>query len=378
MNKTMIAMILVGGKGSRLEEITKDTAKPAVSFGAKYRLIDFSLSNIANSNIEVVGVVTQYEPYDLMTYIGSGTSWDLDIVDGGIHFLTPYARQGTIHWQKGTAHAIKQYFSFIQSYHPDYILILSGDQIYKMDYQLMFMHHLNHNADITIASTRVAYKDTFRFGILETDDQNQVLSFEEKPTEPKSNLASMGLYLFSTKVLEQLLFDDPLEEDIDFGKNVIPKAIEKEYHVSTYEYTGYWKDVGTIESLFEANMDLIDHPEFMQLNLSKNLPVYSKSLNLPPHIILEEGLVQNAIIADGSLINGTVIHSSIGYEVHIMKQAHIENCVILPNVTIHSGVRLKNVICNKFLTIPENFVFCPDEVTLLTEEMLQKGGGKDE
>lgn len=374
MKKQLVAMILVGGKGSRLQKITKDTAKPAVSFGAKYRLIDFTLSNIANSNIDVVGVVTQYEPYDLMNYIGSGASWDLDVSDGGIHFLTPFARSGNVMWQKGTAHAIAQYFNFVKEYEADFVLILSGDQIYKMDYQKMMEHHLTHNAELTIGATRVEMAEASRFGILEIDENSYATGFEEKPKKPKSNLASMGLYLFNTSVLESLLVGPDSNEEVDFGKNIIPRAIRERHHVSIYEHKGYWRDVGTIESLYKANMDLLDDPNFLMLNVSKNLPIYSKSLNLPPHIILDDGIVKNSIIADGSIVNGTVIHSSIGYESIIEKSAHIEDSVILPNVYISAGVRLKNVIVNRYLRIPPQYVLESDTLILLDEDNIETVG----
>jgi len=293
VKKTLIAMILVGGKGTRLKEITKDTAKPAVSFGAKYRLIDFTLSNLTNSDIDVVGLVTQYEPYELMGYIGRGASWDLDRLDGGLFFLTPYAKNGDVMWQKGTAHAISQYFSFVKEYEANYVLILSGDQIYKMNYREMLKHHLTHNAMITIAGTRVAAEEASRFGIIEQDEEGLAKGFEEKPVHPKSNLASMGLYIFNTKVLEELLSNADSEDSIDFGKNIIPRSIRDGLRVSVYEYEGYWRDVGTVESLFNANMDMLDDPQFLKLNVSKDLPVYSKSLNLPPHIVTSSGVVQN-------------------------------------------------------------------------------------
>jgi len=370
----MVAMILVGGKGSRLQEMTKDTAKPAVSFGAKYRLIDFSLSNITNSNIDVVGVVTQYEPYDLMNYIGSGASWDLDVIDGGIHFLTPFARNGDVLWQKGTAHAIKQYFNFVKEYDASYVLILSGDQIYKMDYQEVLVHHLNHNAEITIGATKVPQEEANRFGILEVDSNDLVIGFEEKPKHAKSNLASMGLYLFNTNVLEALLYDPKTEDQVDFGKNVIPQSIKEGYKVSAYTFNGYWKDVGTISSLYEANMDLLDNPDFLTLNSSRHLPIYSKSLNLPPHIILENGVVKNSVIADGSIIDGEVMHSTVGYEMIMHKKAKIEDCVILPNVTILEGVHLKKVIVNKGVTVPKNYKLISKEVILLDLDNLDKAG----
>lgn len=355
MKKMIVSMILVGGKGSRLKEITKDTAKPAVSFGAKYRLIDFTLSNITNSDIDVVGVVTQYEPYDLMNYIGSGASWDLDVVDGGIHFLTPFAKNGEVLWQQGTAHAVKQYFNFVKEYQADYVLILSGDQIYKMDYQKMLEHHLKHNSGVTIACTNVPEEETYRFGIVEADENNVVIGFEEKPKKAKSTLASMGLYLFSTEVLEELLNNIEKDEDFDFGKNIIPKSLREGYVVTQYTFSGYWKDVGTIDSLFQTNMDLLNNPDFLTLNTSKSLPIYSKSLNLPPHVVMRRGRVYDCIIADGCLIDGTVRHSVVGYESVLKLKSIIENCVILPNVIISENAYLKNCIVNKGVIIPKNY-----------------------
>ncbi len=374
MKKTIVSMILVGGQGSRLKEITKDTAKPAVSFGAKYRLIDFTLSNITNSDIDVVGVVTQYEPYDLMNYIGSGASWDLDVVDGGIHFLTPFARNGDVLWQRGTAHAIKQYFNFVKEYQADYVLILSGDQIYKMDYQKLLEHHLKNNADLTIACTNVEISEASRFGIVESDATSKVTGFEEKPKKPKSTLASMGLYLFNTKVLEKLLSDIEQEEENDFGQNILPKSLREGYVVSQFTFSGYWKDVGTIESLYQTNMDLLDNPDFLTLNTSKNLPIYSKSLNLPPHIVMQHGNVKNAIIADGCLIDGCVIHSVCGYETVTKRGSKIENCVLLPNVTILENAFIRNCIVNKGLTIPANFNLDSPKVVLLDQNNLMKLG----
>jgi len=374
MKKTIVSMILVGGKGSRLKEITKETAKPAVSFGAKYRLIDFTLSNITNSNIDTVGVVTQYEPYDLMNYIGSGASWDLDVTDGGIHFLTPFAKNGDVLWQKGTAHAIKQYFAFVKESEANYVLILSGDQIYKMDYQKLLEHHLIHNAEITIACTNVAQKDADRFGIMNVDDFSNVIDFEEKPKNPKSTLASMGLYLFNTNVLEKLLMNDKSDETIDFGKNIIPKSIKDGYQVSAYIFRGYWKDVGTVESLFEANMDLVDNADFLTLNTSKNLPVYSKSLNLPPHQVLENAKIRNSVIADGCYIDGEVYHSTVGYETILKKGSTIDHCVIMPNVIINAGAFLKNVIVNKGLEVPQNYYLDSELPILLDWDNIEKLG----
>ncbi len=371
MKKSIIAMILVGGIGSRLQEITKDTAKPAVSFGAKYRLIDFTLSNITNSDIDCVGLVTQYEPYELMNYIGSGASWDLDVVEGGIHFLTPYTKKTSILWQKGTANAISRYLWFAREFDADFVLVLSGDQIYKMDYRKLWEHHLNHNADITIASTRVPLDDASRFGILTVDEKSRVLSFAEKPEHPESDLASMGIYLFNTETLTELL-SGSTEASLDFGMNIIPKSLRQKKTVSAYQFEGYWRDVGTVESLYKANMDMLDDPTFLGLNVSRNLPVYSKSLNLPPHIALKNATITDSVVADGSVVGGTVRHSSIGYECIIKTDAFVEDAILLPGVVVGKGARIKNVVVNRNTVIPDDFRFQPDTVTLVDSSNLER------
>lgn len=370
----MISMILVGGRGTRLGDITKTTAKPAVSFGAKYRLIDFTLSNISNSNIDVCGIVTQYEPFELMNYIGSGMSWDLDFIDGGIRFLTPYSKHNDVLWQKGTAHAIKQYFRFIKDYKPEYVLILSGDHIYKMDYNLMLQHHIDSQAEVTLAATRVDILEASRFGILEIDQENRLKEFYEKPENPTSNLASMGIYIFSFQVLDNLFNNDNDEKLVDFGKNIIPHCLNKNRYVSVYEFNDYWKDVGTIESLYQANMDLLEDPNFLGLNSSKHLPIFSKSLNLSPHIVLRHGRVTGSLVADGSVIGGIVEHCTIAYKVKVAINAHIENSVILPEVNIGKHAFLKNVIVNKSVNIPDYYHCFPKQLTLITEDNLYEVG----
>jgi len=378
VKKVLVSMILVGGKGTRLKEITKDTAKPAVSFGAKYRMIDFTLSNIANSNIDVVGLITQYEPFELMSYIGRGASWDLDVLDGGIFFLTPYTKNGNILWQQGTAHAVKQYFDFIREYDADYVLILSGDQIYKMDYRDMLQHHLEHHSMITIAATPIDITDASRFGIIETDESERMVGFEEKPTRPLSNLASMGAYIFNANILEMRLSDTSANESVDFGKDIIPQCLAKGDLISVYTHHGYWRDIGTVESLFQANMDMIDNPDFLDLNKRDQLPVYSKSLNLPPHMVTDSGLVQNSCVADGCMISGTVLHSTVGYQTVIMQGAEIRDVVVLPNVVISENVHLQNVIVNKDLIVPKNYRLLAKEITVLDSTNIGKLGDIDE
>lgn len=378
MKRSLIAMILVGGKGSRLNEITKETAKPAVSFGAKYRLVDFTLSSLSYSNIDVVGLITQYEPYELMSYIGNGGSWDLDTIDGGISFLTPYAKSGEVQWQKGTAHAISQFFNYIKQYQADHVLILAGDHIYKMDYQKMFEHHLKNEADLTIASVNISLEEASRFGIIEYDDETKIISFEEKPDTPKSLHASMGVYLFKTSVLEYLLKNVNQEQSVDIGKNIIPNALNQNLRLYSYPFDDYWRDVGTIESLYQANMDMLDDPNFLSLNLSKGIQVYSKSMNLPPHIVLEHGVIKNCVIADGCIIDGTIIHSTVGYQTVVMKNAVIEDCVLLPQVFISENVHLKNVIVNKGVIVPSNFRLIATDIIVLDSSNITKVGEIDE
>jgi glucose-1-phosphate adenylyltransferase len=374
MKKQWIAMILVGGQGTRLKSITKNTAKPAVSFGAKYRLIDFTLSNIANSGIDVIGVVTQYEPYELMGYIGAGASWDLDIIDGGIHFLTPYAKGGDVAWQKGTADAIRQYYDFIREYDAEYVLILSGDHIYKMDYREMLEHHIKHRAELTLAATKVPIEEAKRFGIISIDDDSNLVSFTEKPVHPQSDIASMGVYLFNTDVLRDVFTERAHTRDIDIGQDIIPKAIAEKRKISVFLHKDYWQDVGTVESLYHANMDLIDEPEFLTLNSSKSLPIYSKSLNLPPCIILNDGQVAQSIIGDGSLINGRIRHSSIGYACQVDLGSSIEDSVLLPKVHVSSHVRIRNVIINRNVTLPVGFVYEPKKLDVIDEADFAEGG----
>jgi len=372
--KKMLAMILVGGRGTRLGDITKKIAKPAVSFGAKYRLIDFTLSNLSNSNISTVGIVTQYEPFELMNYIGSGASWDLDYIDGGIRFLTPYSQQGDVLWQKGTAHAIKQYYRFIEEYKAEYVLILSGDHIYKMDYNEMLKTHIEQKAEVTIAATNISFKEASRFGILEINQDNRLINFTEKPTNPKSTLASMGIYIFSTSVLKEL-FNREEEEDLtDFGKDIIPHCLRMKRDLAVHIFKDYWRDVGTITSLYNSNMDLLEDFDFLGLNSSKNFPIFSKSLNLPPHIVMDTGSVTSSVIADGSIIAGKVNHSTLAYSTVVGLNSTIEDSVILPNVKIGNNVYLKHVIVNQDVEIPDNYHYSSSEVCLLTEDNLLEVG----
>ena len=305
--KRCIAMLLAGGQGSRLGLLTKVVAKPAVPFGGKYRIIDFPLSNCANSGIDVVGVLTQYQPLELNRYIGSGQPWDLDLTNGGVFVLPPYMKAKSGEWYSGTANAIYQNVSFIEQYDPDYVLILSGDHIYKMNYNKMLAAHMDSQADITIAVRPVPWEVAPSFGIMNVDENNTIVEFEEKPKHPKSNLASMGVYIFTWSVLRQYLEKDAhnAASKNDFGKNIIPAMLEDKRCLKAYAFQGYWKDVGTIESLWEANMDLLKIPPEFNLN-DRRWPIYARSPILPPHFIGSGAAVEDSMIAEGCEVNGSV------------------------------------------------------------------------
>lgn len=303
-------MLLAGGQGSRLGVLTDHVAKPAIPFGGKYRIIDFPLSNCVNSGIDTIGVLTQYQPLELNTYIGSGQPWDLDRLYGGSFILPPYVKGKAGEWYKGTANAIYQNIKFIDLYDPDYVLILSGDHIYKMNYNLMLKYHKEKEADCTIAVIQVPWKEAGRFGVMNADSDLRIREFEEKPKEPKSNLASMGVYIFSWQKLKEYLLKDKedKESQSDFGKNIIPTMLNKGEKLYAYEFKGYWKDVGTIESLWEANMDTLNQDVPLELD-DPPWRIYSRSSNLPPQFIGEHARLINSSIADGCFINGTVENS---------------------------------------------------------------------
>jgi glucose-1-phosphate adenylyltransferase len=370
--KKIISMILVGGKGTRLGAMTKNKAKPAISFGGKYRLIDFTLSNLSHSHIDVCGIVTQYEPMELMNYIGNGSSWDLDYTDGGVRFLTPYLKKEDIQWQKGTGHAVKQFFEFINHYNPKYLMILPGDHIYKMDYNRMIEAIEKDQSDILIGTTRLDQADIERFGIIEVDETHHIKEFIEKPSHANSNLVSMGIYIFKTDVLKNLLFSE--KELLDFGKDIIPEAIHQNKKILAYEFKGYWRDVGTIESLYLANMDMLDDNQFLGLNSSKNLPIFSRSLNLQPHIVTDNGRVQSSVISDGCQIDGHVEHSTVAYQVNIKKDSLIKDTVVLSNVTIDQGVHIEKAIINEGVHIPKNYVSINKSCVLITKQNLLEVG----
>ena len=350
--KTCIAMLLAGGQGSRLGILTKNVAKPAVPYGGKYRIIDFPLSNCTNSGIDTVGVLTQYQPLELNAYIGSGAPWELDISNGGVFVLPPYQKGKSGEWYRGTANAIYQNMAFIEQYHPDYVLILSGDHIYKMDYNAMLDYHISHGADATIAVREVPWEEASRFGIMNTDPDGTIVEFEEKPQNPKSNKASMGVYIFTWEKLRHYLTEDEADKNSsnDFGKNIIPNMLRDKQVLVAYDFNGYWKDVGTIESLWEANMDLIDNPMPMNMH-DKKWRIYSKNPGMPPHYISEGAVVTNTLITEGCEVYGKVNHSVLFAGVVVEEGADIEYSVVMPGSIIKRGAIVRRSIVAENATV---------------------------
>ena len=343
IKKEMIAMLLAGGQGSRLGVLTSDVAKPAVAFGGKYRIIDFPLSNCINSGIDTVGVLTQYQPLRLNTHLGIGIPWDLDRNNGGVTVLPPYERSNDSEWYTGTANAIYQNLRYMESYNPEYVLILSGDHIYKMDYEVMLDFHKANNADVTIATMPVPLEEASRFGIVIADENKKIMDFEEKPKEPRSNLASMGIYIFSWKVLKDALIELKDQQNCDFGKHIIPYCFEKDKRLFAYEFNGYWKDVGTLGSYWEANMELIDLiPEF---NLYEEYwPIYTKCDTIEPQYIAQEGHVERCIIGEASEIHGAVINSVIGPNVYVGPGTVVRDSIIMKDTCIGRNVTINKAI----------------------------------
>ena len=343
IKKEMIAMLLAGGQGSRLGVLTKKVAKPAVAFGGKYRIIDFPLSNCINSGVDTVGVLTQYQPLRLNTHIGIGIPWDLDKNVGGVTILPPYEKSTSSEWYTGTANAIYQNIEYMESYNPEYVLILSGDHIYKMDYEVMLDFHKANNADVTIAAMPVPIEEASRFGILIADENKQITEFEEKPANPRSNLASMGIYIFSWKVLKEALLELSEQQNCDFGKHIIPYCFEQNKRLFAYEYNGYWKDVGTLGSYWEANMELIDIiPVF---NLYEEFwRIYTKSDKLPPQYIADNSKIEKCIIGEGSEIYGEVYNSVIGSGVIIGAGTVIRDSIIMKDVVIGENCKIDKAL----------------------------------
>ncbi|MDY4042086.1 MAG: glucose-1-phosphate adenylyltransferase [Collinsella sp.] len=352
--KECIAMLLAGGQGSRLGALTQKIAKPAVSFGGKFRIIDFALSNCANSGIDTVGVLTQYRPYLLHSYIGSGEAWDLDSRDGGVSILPPYATQDGGAWYAGTADAITQNLDYIKGYDPDYVLILSGDHLYRMDYGKMLDAHIANGAELTVSVMPVAWEEASRFGILTTDDDDRIVKFSEKPEVPDSNLASMGIYIFSTDALVEALEADAVDtrSSHDFGNDIIPKMLEEGRRLYTYEFTGFWKDVGTIASFHETSMNLLgEHPEFDLFD--KSFPVLSNITTRPPHYIGPEARVSDCLISNGCRIYGTVTHSIISTDAVVRERAVVEDSVLLPGAEVKAGAHVRRAILGENAVVEE-------------------------
>jgi len=343
-NKECIAMILAGGQGSRLGALTHTIAKPAVQFGGKYRIIDFPLTNCSLSGIDTVGVLTQYKPLELNTYIGSGQPWDLDRNGGGVFLLPPYMKEKHGDWYTGTANAIYQNIEFIDKFNPEYVLILSGDHIYKMNYSKMIDFHKQKNADCTIAMISVPIEEASRFGILSTDKTCRIVSFEEKPKQPKSNTASMGIYVFKWDVLRQQLIEDAENPDSanDFGKNIIPNMLADGYKMFGYSFEGYWKDVGTVESLWQSNMDLLDDDSLDLYN--EDWPILSKSPLQSSHYMGAHCEISNSFVTEGCYIDGKVKHSIIFDGVSVEKGSEVVNSILMSGVTIRKGAKVHNAI----------------------------------
>ena len=369
MKKEIVAMVLAGGQGSRLKLLTKNNAKPAVPFGGKYRIIDFPLSNCTNSGIDTVGVLIQYKPQILNNYIGIGRAWDLDRNFGGISLLPPYMQETGGWWYKGTANSIYQNMDFIDEYDPEYVLILSGDHIYKMDYNKMLDYHKEHNADATIAVIEVSLKEASRFGIMNVDENKKIYEFEEKPANPKSTLASMGIYIFNWKTLKKALIEDEANPDSskDFGKDIIPKLLGENKKLMAYPFKGYWKDVGTVESLWEANMDLLNEDIDFDI-YDKNWKIYSQAPNKPGQVIGESAKIKNSLITEGCVIDGEVENSVLFSGVHIEKGAKVTNSVIMCDTVIGKNSKVDRAIFGRKVVVKDNLEVAGKSEILLVEE----------
>lgn len=353
-----VAMLLAGGKGSRLKELTDHNAKPAVPFGGKYRIIDFTLSNCQNSGIDTVGVLTQYLPHTLQSYIGRGEAWGLNRRHGGVTILPPYQCKDSDHWYEGTAHAVYQNMNYIEQYNPEHVLVVSGDHIYKMDYNNMLDYHIQTNADATVSVKGVPWNEASRFGIINTDQNNKIENFEEKPEFPTSNLASMGVYIFKWSVLKQMLIQEENNEfsTKDFGKDILPRILRDKHSLYAYKFTGYWKDVGTLESYWEANMDLLKKESNIFLT-NKDVEINTVEQCYPPQFIDESAIIKQTLLSEGNEIYGNVDKSVLFAGVKVGKGSTIKNSVILSNAIIGNNVTLENVIVGEKVSIPDNYVF---------------------
>ena len=353
--KECIAMLLAGGQGSRLGALTSNVAKPAVSFGGKFRIIDFALSNCANSGVTTVGVLTQYRPYLLHSYIGTGEAWNLDDRSGGVSILPPYATQSGGAWYEGTADAVTQNIGYIEQNDPEYVLILSGDQLYRMDYDKMLENHKRHNADLTIAVMPVPWEEASRFGIITQDEDERITKFTEKPTKPDSNLASMGIYIFNTDLLLSSLKEDAVDQtsEHDFGKNIIPDLLNEGKRLYTYEFNGFWRDVGTISSYHETSMDLLGPDPAFDI-FSNTFPIMSNASTRPPAFVGKSGDIDDCLVSNGCQIYGTAKHSILSTDVYIGERATVVDSVLLPGAVVKDGAHVVRAILGENSCVEEN------------------------
>ena len=355
--KKCIAMLLAGGQGSRLYDLTTSIAKPAVSFGGKYRIIDFGLSNCVNSGIDTVGILVQYKPLVLNRYVGTGESWDMAVTDGGVHILPPYAGATGGQWYEGTADAIYHNIDFIDMYDPENVLILSGDHIYKMNYNLMLQEHLDNASDLTVSVIEVPWEEASRFGIMTADEAGNIVKFTEKPAEPDSNLASMGIYIFKWETLRRALLEDHenKESSHDFGKDLIPKLLDEGKKLTVYRFSGYWRDVGTVQSYYDSQMDLMDNVENINV-FTGDMKVFSNSNVYPPQYLGNDANIRNSLICNGCTVYGSVKHSILGSGAVVGYGTVIEDSIVLPNAIIGRNCRITKAIINEGATVDDNSV----------------------
>ncbi|KHD84353.1 glucose-1-phosphate adenylyltransferase [Heyndrickxia ginsengihumi] len=380
--KKWIAMLLAGGQGTRLGNLTSSIAKPALTFGGKYRIIDFSLSNCTHSGIDTVGVLTQYQPHLLNSYVGNGRAWDLDRKFGGAMVLPPYIGKNGGEWYRGTANAVYQNIHYIDHYDPEYVVILSGDHIYKMDYEKLLQFHIEKGSQATISVIEVPWQEANRFGIITTNDNGKIVEFEEKPPLPRSNLASMGVYLFNWKFLKQYLIEDEQNaaSSNDFGKDIIPKMLADSNQLYAYQFNGYWKDVGTINSFWESHMDLLNDHQGLRLD-DPHWKIYAGDADHPPQYISPEAEVRNSLINEGCWIYGKVASSVVSYNVYVGKDTNIKDSVIMPNVTIGNNVTIERAIIASNTIIEDGKVIAPlnqtDDIQLICQNHLIQSAMKE-